>query len=179
MENDMNRHKQILWIVLVLLFSILGCDENKAQNEGAKLPGGDVGMAADFTLKSLEGEEFKLSSFRGKNPVYLVFWATWCPYCVKEIPRLKELYAKLAPRGLKILAINISYNDPLLRVQTFQKKYELPYPILYDNNAVVSRQYGVIGVPYSVLIDRSGKVVYRSNGTPEGLEAFVEKEKPA
>jgi len=179
MENDMNRHKQILWIVLVLHFSILGCDENKAQNEGAKLPGGEVGLAADFTLKSLKGEEFKLSSFRGKNPVYLVFWATWCPYCVKEIPNLKELYAKLAPKGLKILAINIGYNDPLLRVQAFQKKYELPYPILYDNNAVVSRQYGVIGVPYSVLIDRSGKVVYRSNGTPESLEAFVEKEKPA
>ena len=58
----------------------------------------------------------------------------------------------------------------------FQKKYELPYPILYDNNAMVSRQYGVIGVPFSVLIDRSGKVVYRSNGTPESLEAFVEKE---
>jgi len=44
---------------------------------------------------------------------------------------------------------------------------------------MVSRQYGVIGVPFSVLIDRSGKVVYRSNGTPESLEAFVEKEKPA
>jgi len=163
----------------LLVFILLGCEESRTQNAQPALSGGDVLLASDFTLKSLEGEEFKLSSFRGKNPVYLVFWATWCPYCVKEIPHLKELYAKLAPKGLKILAINIGYNDPLMRVQAFQKKYELPYPVLYDNNAMVSRQYGVIGVPFSVLIDRNGKVVYRSNGTPESLEAFVEKEKPA
>ena len=172
----MHRHKQSMFIVVLLLFSMLGCESSQEQ---APISGAENQLATDFTLKSLEGEEFKLSSFRNKNPVYLVFWATWCPYCVKEIPRLKELYAKLAPKGLKILAINIGYNDPLLRVQSFQKKYELPYPILYDNNATVSRQYGVIGVPFSVLIDRSGKVVYRSNGTPESLEAFVEKEKPA
>jgi len=163
----------------LLVFILLGCEESRTQNAQPALSSGDVLLASDFTLKSLEGEEFKLSSFRGKNPVYLVFWATWCPYCVKEIPHLKELYAKLAPKGLKILAINIGYNDPLMRVQAFQKKYELPYPVLYDNNAMVSRQYGVIGVPFSVLIDRNGKVVYRSNGTPESLEAFVEKEKPA
>jgi peroxiredoxin len=179
MENAMNSHKQSMFIVVLLLFIMLGCESNQVQEEQAPVSGAETQLATDFTLKSLEGEEFKLSSFRGKNPVYLVFWATWCPYCVKEIPRLKELYAKLAPKGLKILAINIGYNDPLLRVQGFQKKYELPYPILYDNNATVSRQYGVIGVPFSVLIDRSGKVVYRSNGTPESLEAFVEKEKPA
>lgn len=175
----MKRHTQSLWIALLLLVIMLGCEESRMQNEQAPPQGGDGDLATDFTLKSLEGEEFKLSSFRGKNPVFLVFWATWCPYCVKEIPHLKELYAKLAPRGLKILAINIGYNDPLMRVQNFQKKYELSYPILYDSNAMVSRQYGVIGVPYSVLIGRDGKVRYRSNGTPEGLEAFVEKEMPS
>ena len=143
----MNSHKQSMFIVVLLLFIMLGCESNQVQEEQAPVSGAETQLATDFTLKSLEGEEFKLSSFRGKNPVYLVFWATWCPYCVKEIPRLKELYTKLAPKGLKILAINISYNDPLLRVQSFQKKYELPYPILYDNNATVSRQYGVIGVP--------------------------------
>jgi peroxiredoxin len=178
MENAMTKLIKTVSAAL-LVFILLGCEESRTQNAQPALSGGDVLLAADFNLKSLEGEEFKLSSFRGRNPVYLVFWATWCPYCVKEIPHLKELYAKLAPKGLKILAINIGYNDPLLRVQTFQKKYDLPYPVLYDNNAMVSRQYGVIGVPFSVLIDRSGKVVYRSNGTPDNLEAFVEKEKPA
>jgi peroxiredoxin len=172
----MNRHKQILWTALLVFVMLSACEDSKTQSEQAPSAGGEVGLATDFSLKSLEGEEFKLSSFRGKNPVYLVFWATWCPYCVKEIPHLKELYAKLAPKGLKILSINIGYNDPLMRVQNFQKKYALPYPILYDSNAMISRQYGVIGVPYSVLIGRDGTVRYRSNGTPDGLEAFVEKE---
>jgi peroxiredoxin len=66
-----------------------------------------------------------------------------------------------------------------MRVQAFQKKFELPYPILYDNNTIVARQFGVIGVPFSVLVDRNGKIVYRSNRTPDNLEAFLEKEKPA
>jgi peroxiredoxin len=172
----MKKHTRSLWAALLMLCMMLGCEESKVQNEEAPPPVADADLAADFTLKSLEGEEFKLSSFRGKNPVFLVFWATWCPYCVKEIPHLKELYAKLAPRGLKILSINVGYNDPLMRVQNFQKKYELPYPTLYDNNGIVSRLYGIIGVPYSVLIGRNGKVRLRSNGTPEGLEAFVAKE---
>jgi peroxiredoxin len=176
MENEMKRHTQTLWIALLLLCMMPGCEESKVQNEQALPPVAAADLAADFTLKSLEGEEVTLSSFRGKNPVFLVFWATWCPYCVKEIPHLKELYAKLAPKGLKILSVNVGYNDPLLRVQNFQKKYELPYPVLYDNNATVSRQYGVIGVPYSVLIGRDGKVRLRSNGTPDDLEAFVAKE---
>ena len=118
----MNSHKQSLLIVLLLLFIMLVCESNRRRMSRPHYPAQRRQLAADFTLKSLEGEEFKLSSFRGKNPVYLVFWATWCPYCVKEIPRLKELYAKLAPKGLKILAINIGYNDPLLRVQTFSEE---------------------------------------------------------
>ena len=165
----------IFFLIITLLMP--GCSISEEQQP--TMAGGDGGLAPDFSLKSLDGQQFTLSAFRGKNPVYLVFWATWCPYCIQEVPLLKELHAKLSPKGLKILSINIGYNDPLLRVQAFQKKYELPYPILYDNNTIVARQFGVIGVPFSVLVDRNGKIVYRSNRTPDNLEAFLEKEKPA
>ena len=170
-----NKCYAIIFLVITLL--IPGCGISEDQQPS--MASGAGGLAPDFTLKSLDGQEFTLSAFRGKNPVYLVFWATWCPYCIQEVPLLKELHAKLSPKGLKILAVNIGYNDPLLRVQAFQKKFELPYPILYDNNTMVARQFGVIGVPFSVLVDRDGKIVYRSNRTPDNLEAFLEKAKPA
>ena len=173
----MIRNKCYVVIFLIITFLIPGCGSSEEQQPS--MSGGEGVLAPDFSLKSLDGQQFTLSSFRGKNPVYLVFWATWCPYCIQEVPLLKELHAKLSPKGLKILSINIGYNDPLLRVQAFQKKYELPYPILYDNNTIVARQFGVIGVPFSVLVDRNGKIVYRSNRTPDNLEAFLEKEKPA
>lgn len=172
----MMKHKTIVNIVFLMSLCLAACGSFEEQQPSAA---GEGMLAPDFTLKSLEGQEFNLSEFRGKNPVFLVFWATWCPYCIQEVPLLKELHAKLSPKGLKILAVNIGFNDPLLRVQAFQKKYELPYPILYDNNTIVSRQYGVIGVPYSILVDRNGKIVFRSNRTPENLEAFLQMEKPA
>jgi len=170
-----NKCYTIIFLVITLL--IPGCGISEEQQPS--MASGDGVLAPDFSLKSLDGQQFTLSAFRGKNPVYLVFWATWCPYCIQEVPLLKELHAKLSPKGLKILAVNIGYNDPLLRVQAFQKKYELPYPILYDNNTMVARQFGVIGVPFSVLVDRDGKIVYSSNRTPDNLEAFLEKAKPA
>jgi peroxiredoxin len=173
----MIRNKCFVVIFLIITLLLPGCGSSDEQQ--TSMAGGEGGLAPDFSLKSLDGQSFTLSAFRGKNPVFLVFWATWCPYCIQEVPLLKELYAKLSPKGLKILSINIGYNDPLLRVQAFQKKFELPYPILYDANAMVSRQFGVVGVPFSVLVDRDGKIVYRSNRTPDNLEAFLAKEKPA
>jgi peroxiredoxin len=172
----MMKHTTAVIIVFIIALGLGACGSFEEQQPSAA---GEGMLAPDFTLKSLEGQEFNLSEFRGKNPVYLVFWATWCPYCIQEVPLLKELHAKLSPKGLKILAVNIGFNDPLLRVQAFQKKYELPYPILYDNNTIVARQFGVIGVPFNVLVDRNGRIVYRSNRTPENLEAFLQQEKPA
>ncbi len=175
----MNIQRHSIIGILLGVFLSYGCESGSAPNPPAGI-GLDVGqLAPDFTLKSQTGEDVSLSSFRGKNAVYLMFWATWCPYCVKEIPRLKELHAAFEPKGLKILAVNIGLNDPLIRVQAFQKQFQLPYTILYDTQTIISRQYGVIGVPFGVVVDRDGKVKYRSNMIPENLEALLEKEKPA
>jgi peroxiredoxin len=174
----MKLQKHSLAGLLLLLVLVAACESGSAPNPPAGIGLQEGQLAPDFTLKTLTGEEVTLSSYRGKNPVYLVFWATWCPYCVKEIPQLKELYSKFAPKGLKIIAINIGLNDPMIRVQAFQKQFALPYTIVYDANTVISRQYGVIGVPFGVLVDRNGKVRSRSSMIPENFEALLEKEKP-
>ncbi len=169
------RNKSI--VVLILLLLLIGCEDGPGKTPQAGLGTEEEQLAPDFTLKSLTGEEVTLSSFRGKNLVYVVFWATWCPYCIKEIPQLKEFHTKFASKGLKIIAVNVGQNDPLIRVQAFQKHFEIPYTIVYDANTTVSRQYGVIGVPFGVLIGRDGKIQYRSSMPPENLEAFLQKEK--
>ena len=127
-------------------------------------------LASDFVLKDLEGKQVSLASFKNKNPVCIIFWATWCPYCVVEIPKVKQIHAKYSDKGLKVIAINIAANDPMPRVVAFQKKYELPYTVLYDADNVVSRLYGVQGIPVSIIIDKKGIIQYRGYQLPENAE---------
>ena len=126
----------------------------------------------DFSLKDTQGKQISLSSAKNKV-VCLLFWATWCPYCTRELPRLKELNAKFADKGLVILSINIAANDPLPRVEAYQVKNQLPYTVLYDAVQEVSRRFYVTGIPVSIIIDRKGIIQYRGYQLPENVEQLV------
>jgi len=157
------------WLILAIVLLCSGCGdaaEKKASETG--LTQGKI--APDFVLKDLDGKQVSLSSFKNTNPVCLVFWATWCPYCVMEVPKIKKLHEKYSGKGLKILSINIASNDPLPRVVGFQKKMELPYTVLYDEKNLVSQLYGVMGIPVSVIIDRKGVIKYRGYQLPDNVE---------
>ena len=132
-------------------------------------------LATDFTLNDLSGKKVTLSSFKNKKAVILSFWATWCPYCVREIPKLKELHSKFSGRGLEIISINIAANDPISRVKEFEKKQKLPYSILYDKDQTVSRTYAVSGIPVTLIIDPDGLIVFRGYGLPEDAEQYFDK----
>lgn len=132
-------------------------------------------LAPDFTIKDTDGNPYSLSSFRNKSAVCLVFWATWCPYCIQEIPKLKKYHAQYAEKGLVILSIDIAVNDPIGRVKAFQQQYSLPYPVLYDQEGVATRLYGIMGVPVSIIIDRSGIIQYRGYALPENIEHLLKQ----
>jgi len=149
-------HKLLRALLLCLLcIFIVSCTDNGAP---PRSPGKVVvdAKAPDFTLKDLSGKSIKLSSLQG-NPVLIIFSATWCPECRREIPYFKELHAAYAPRGLQI--INIDIMEPQDRVQKFAEKYELPYRTLLDENGRVSESYGVYGIPTALLIDKNGMVL--------------------
>lgn len=129
-------------------------------------------VAPDFTLQDITGKTISLSS--AKNSVIcLQFWATWCPYCIREMPRFKQLHKKFSGKGLKILSINIAANDPLPRVVAYQKKAQLPYPVLYDSRQEVSRRFLVTGIPVSIVIDRKGVIQHRGYQLPDNIELLI------
>src|SRR4030042_287167 len=98
----------------------------------ATAPGeGRDDQAPDFILKDVEGGRFRLSDQRGK-PVLLVFGTTWCSSCREEIPRLKDIYARYAGRGLIIVNINVRESPD--KVSRYADKYELPYRSLLDED---------------------------------------------
>ncbi len=118
----------------------------------------------DFTLKNLNNEEVKLNEIVGDKVILLNFWTTWCPYCVKEIPELVDIYSKYKDKGLEILAVNIQENHN--QIKKFVSRYKMEYPVLLDTNANVARSYGVRGIPTNFLIDINGDIVFAHNILP-------------
>ncbi len=129
---------------------------------------GLVGEAApDFALKSASGENLRLSEYRGEV-VMINFWATWCGPCRQEMPLLDELYDRYARVGFRLLGVNIDDN----RQQAIRMVEELDvsFPVLFDSEKSVSKEYQVEAMPVTVLVDRDGKVRYVHHGYQPGYE---------
>jgi len=115
--------------------------------------------APDFVLKDLNGRKFRLSDFRGKQPVLIIFSATWCPSCREEIPHFKSIHATYAKRGLEI--VNVDIQESQERVAKFTARNGLPYRVLLDEDGAVGGIYDIRGVPSMVLVDQNGNILCR------------------
>ena len=117
----------------------------------------DHGPAPDFSLQDLNGETVTLSELKGKV-VFVNLWATWCVYCAKEIPVLKELHRDYEEEGLVILGVSVD-EDPTNVVEAFVQKHDMTYPVLHDRELVLARAYNLgqqTGIPLTLVIDRRG-----------------------
>ncbi len=123
--------------------------------------------APDFTLKDLSGKSVTVSSFRGKSPVLLVFSATWCPYCRRQIPYLIDLRKKIQVQDLAIYTIDVA--EPRDKVAAFVASKGINYPVLLDPTNKVADLYGASGIPFFVLIDRDGNVAATDYGVSRRL----------
>lgn len=123
--------------------------------------------AADFALRSLEGENLRLSEHLGEV-VVVNFWATWCGPCRQEMPALDELYNKYRRAGLVMFGVNI--DDDGARAAEMGRTMKVTYPLLFDTRKEVSRAYDVSAMPVTVLVDRAGVVRYVSEGYKPGYE---------
>lgn len=163
------RKKIKLFIVpafLALISLNLNCSAASSLDER-----GGTKAAPDFALRNIRGEEVALSQFKGKNNVLLVFGATWCLYCVDEIPELKEIYERYKDREVKLIYIDIQESQQ--KVSSFAKKHSIPYTVLLDIDGDVARAYGVSGIPHQVIIDKKGLIYYKGPKPRSGLMPLI------
>ncbi len=119
--------------------------------------------APAFTLADLDGRSVSLATLRGQT-VLVYFWATWCPYCQKELPAtVQELARRYRDRQLVVLAVNIEEGRD--KVRAWVKKHNLTVPVLLDTDGEISGAYRVTATPTAVLVDRDGRTVARAVGT--------------
>ena len=129
--------------------------------------------AGDFTLKSAEGSNIRLSEYRGQV-VMLNFWASWCGPCRQEFPHLDDLQQKYSDLGFTVFGVNVEQDrasaDKVLR------DIPVTFPILFDDENVVSEQYGVDAMPMTLLVDRDGQVRHLHRGYKPGYEDKYEEQ---
>lgn len=121
-------------------------------------------IAPDFTLPQLDGQELRLSSYRGKV-VLLDFWASWCEPCRVETPHLIELQQKYGDRGLQI--IGVSMDDSPDPARTFYQQFHMNYPVVMGNAKTGELYGGVLGLPIAFLIDRDGRIKAKHIGATD------------
>ncbi|MHB8177021.1 MAG: TlpA family protein disulfide reductase [Vulcanimicrobiaceae bacterium] len=145
-------------LLLVLLALLAGCSAPSTQAG----PSGMVGrMAPSYALMTTHGARRSLRAYRGRV-VVLNLWATWCPPCRAEMPDLERLWLVDRARGLVVLGVD--QGEGTKRVAEFARSLDVTYPVLLDQRQRYGRAVGALGLPTTLIIDRSGRVVRAFDG---------------
>jgi thiol-disulfide isomerase/thioredoxin len=113
--------------------------------------------APTFDLKRIDGKgRIDLASLRGKKPLVLDFWASWCTPCIQESKRLE---AALQKYGNRISFIGVDTKDFSADARSWQRKHGITYPSVHDGGGKVLAKWGGLPIPRIFFVARSGKVV--------------------
>lgn len=158
--------------ILLLAVSTAGC--GRVAGLPGSMNGQTLNEAQKFTLKTPEGGMLSLAQALSQNKSVLVnFWATWCSYCVEEMPDLVQLQEKYAKQGFTVIAVNAGESGK--QAAAFVKKHRLNFPVALDEDMAVSQAYGLVGIPTTFLITSDGKIAGQYNGFTAQLVSDVEK----
>lgn len=125
--------------------------------------------APDVGFTSIKGEQISLHDLHGKV-VLVEFWATTCRYCVQDMPQMADIYRRLQPQGLAMIAVAMSYDRPDY-VVNFTESRKLPFAVALDLQGELAAAFGgVAATPTLFLIGKDGKVLKRYVGEPDFAE---------
>ncbi|RKZ86992.1 MAG: TlpA family protein disulfide reductase [Gammaproteobacteria bacterium] len=157
------------YLTVIILLSLL----SMATVIKAQSPADEGQSAPDFEIIQVDGSIFKLSEYKGKQAVYLVFWNTWCGYCIKKIPKLKDAQSKLSEH-IRIIAINTGLKDSVDKTLDFQQQFDINYSLAFDHGKKITDLYGVWGTPTEFIIDINGIIQHRDK-VPDQLQPLLSR----
>jgi peroxiredoxin len=130
-------------------------------------------MMPPYHAKYIDGKEFDLASQKG-SVVLLNLWATWCQPCRFEIPELEKMHNELSPRGLKIIGVSLD-DSGVDGVKQFVKEQKMTYTIAIDPEGTIANIFQTSIIPTTVLIDKTGKIVWKEYGPVSSNDESLKK----
>ena len=137
-----------LWIpaIVIALLSVLFITLN------------DKKQAPELSFNTIEGKKITMSSLKGQI-VLVNFWATDCPGCIAEMPKLVETYNTYHAKGLEIIAVAMP-TDPISQVQNYVQKNKLPFPVVHDGDGEITTHFDDVRLtPTTFMIDQKGHLM--------------------
>jgi len=138
------------------------------------------GRPPAFTLPAATGgpsrRPFRMADHLGHDPIVILFWATWCQPCQQELPFYQSLYQRYRGRGLKVVAISMDSQATVTRVGPAARRLGITFDVVTDVDTRVTTQINPRrGAPFSIWIDRSGRIVREREGfSPAEQNAIAE-----
>jgi len=151
-----NRHLTRLTVLACVLLLTLQAAAEKAP-PARMTPARMAEVIADHKLSTLDGRTITPRELRGKV-VVLVFWASWCAPCRREMPEFDHLNAELAARGAQVVGISVDADR--VNAQRFAKKNGLRMVIAHDGPQGLVEQLDLGMLPYTMVLDRQGAVAF-------------------
>lgn len=102
----------------------------------------------------MTGQRVRLDALRGRA-VWINFWATWCPWCRREMPFMEQIARRYQSR---LVVLGVDVQQPASTVRPFLKRYGITYPVALDLSGQVATAYDVSGLPVSVFIAPNGRI---------------------
>lgn len=145
------------WLLSVVLVAVV-------QTVFAQLP--------QVTLKDINGKSVRLDTLsNGGKPIIIDFFATWCKPCNRELSAISEVYDEWqSETGVRLIAVSIDQAHHINKVKPLVDQLGWPYEVLLDPNSELKRALGVQLIPYTLIVDGNGKIVYKHSGYVDGEE---------
>jgi len=130
----------------------------------------------DVTIQELSGKKVNIQDYSENGKITVLnFWATWCVPCKKELDNIAELYPEWQEKyDMEVVAISVDNARSATKIKSVVDSKGWEYEVLSDKNEDLKRALNFQAVPYTVVVDQEGNIVYRHDGYVEGDEYELE-----